>query len=211
MIEAGNESQIEWSNGNWIFLDMGFSGASGTRGRTCGLLIGDAEPKCIEFAGASQEIVERIEASHSPVNLVIEAPLSVCFSPSGNPTGRSIEKMPGETDRLWYVGAGCAVMVASMYLVRKINDARPTATVRLYEGFVSYKARSIKSDHGLDTRLLREVVKNHRDFRQCIVPADELKAHPDDVLSSAFRVIGLDCGVPVVIRRKVPSDHAIGS
>jgi hypothetical protein len=28
MIEAGNETQFEWGDGNWVFLDIGFSGAA---------------------------------------------------------------------------------------------------------------------------------------------------------------------------------------
>jgi hypothetical protein len=40
----------------------------------------------------------------------------------------------------------------------------------------------------LDTKMLREVVKNHREFSECIVAAEALKAHPDDELFSAFRV-----------------------
>jgi hypothetical protein len=34
MIEAGKPGQILWGDGNWIFLDIGFSGASGARGKT---------------------------------------------------------------------------------------------------------------------------------------------------------------------------------
>lgn len=207
MIEAGNETQIEWGDGNWIFLDMGFSGARGARARTCGLLIGDADAKRVTFAEAEKQIVGKITGSRSTLNLVIEAPLSVCFSASGNPTGRSIEKKAGETHRLWYVGAGCAVMVATMYLIRRINEAAPTATVRLFEAFISYKERSAKSDHCRETMMLRDVVKDPRKFSECIISAKSLKASCDDEISSAFRVIGINCGVPAVIRRMVSSGH----
>jgi hypothetical protein len=91
MIEAGHESQIECGDGNWIFLDVGFSGASGARGKTCGLLMGNADPECLDFAEAEHKIAERVVKSRETLNLVIEAPQSVCFSWAGNPTGRSIE------------------------------------------------------------------------------------------------------------------------
>jgi hypothetical protein len=42
MIEAGTAQQIAWGDGNWVFLDIGFSGTK----RTCGLAIGDGEPCC---------------------------------------------------------------------------------------------------------------------------------------------------------------------
>lgn len=147
-------------------------------------------------------MVEKIKSSNVEVNLVIEAPLSVCFSANGNPKGRSIERENKRT-RYWYVGLGCAVMVASMYIVRAIADAEPSVPVRLFEGFVSYKKRGIKSDHALDVRLLREVVKDPIAFSECIVPADKLRTDRDDELLSAFDVIGLECGIPTVIQRRV--------
>lgn len=188
-----------WGDGNWIFLDIGFSGAANARGKTCGMLIGGDEPQLVSFAAAAQTIVKTIAASRSTINLVIEAPLSVCFR-NGNPTGRSIEKEKGKS-RVWYVGAGCAVMVASMYLIRQIADAKPPVTIRLFEGFISYKDRSAKSDHKRDTLLLREVVKHNDRHSDCIIQADKLKLQHHDVLSSAFQVIGIDCDVPTVIKR----------
>jgi len=203
MIVAGKASEVIWSEANWIFLDMGFSGAANARGRTCGLLIGEGEPQLASFSTAGQTIVAKILSLHSTINLVIEAPLSICFR-NGNPTGRSVKKMKRETPRLWYVGAGCAVMVASMYLIRQIADANPPVTIRLFEGFVSYKDRSVTSDHKQDTILLREAIKDRDKHSDCIVAADKLKLHDDDVLSSAFRVMGLDCGVPAVIIGRKP-------
>ena len=114
-INAGDRSQIQWGDGNWVFLDIGFS----NRGQTCGLLFGDGLPRSVQFTQAGQMIVEQIRQSKSTINLVIEAPLSVCFDSIGNPTGRKIEK-EAEKSRYWYTGAGCAVMVAAMYLIRDI-------------------------------------------------------------------------------------------
>jgi hypothetical protein len=88
-----------------------------------------------------------------------------------------------------------------MYLIRQIADTKPPVTIRLFEGFISYKDRSTKSDHKRDTILLREVVKSHDKHSGCIIGAEKLKLCHDDMLTSAFRVIGLDCGVPAVIKR----------
>jgi hypothetical protein len=47
-----------------------------------------AEPRRFTFESAKQLIVKHIENSRTPINLVIEAPLSVCFNQHGNPAPR---------------------------------------------------------------------------------------------------------------------------
>jgi hypothetical protein len=194
-ISAGDSSQVQWTDGNWVFLDIGFS----NQGRTCGLLLGDGDPKSVQFTQAGQMVLEQIRQSKSAVNLVIEAPLSVCFDSIGNPKGRKIETEAGKT-RYWYTGAGCAVMVAAMYLIRDIYEAEANVLVRLFEGFISYKHPNLPSNHDSDVLLLRDVVRDPVKFSGSILAANQLKADPSDVLSSAFCVAGLDCGVPAVIK-----------
>jgi hypothetical protein len=99
------------------------------------------------------------------------------------------------------LGLGCAVMVAAMYLIRQLVDARPASRVRLFEGFVSYKDRAIGMDHRADVLLLREVVKDPERFSDCIISADNLRRAGDKIVS-AFKVCGMDCGVPPVIKRQ---------
>jgi hypothetical protein len=195
MIEAGDKSYVHWSNGIWVFLDIGFARDA----RTCGLLIGNGTPSCVQFGEAKRQIVRLIQVSNSLVNLVIEAPLSVCFSSGGNPKGRAIEK-EGSKTRYWYNGLGCAIMVASMYLIRDIHDAKLPTRVRLFEGFVSYKRRDVKSDHKRDVLILRNVICDPIKFADSIYDSSQLKQHPTDVLSCAFCVAGLECGVPAVIK-----------
>ena len=194
MLEAGRKSQVQWATGNWIFLDIGFS----NRGKTCGLILPDSEPKCVQFAVAQQQIVDHLKNSTSTVNLLIEAPLSICFDVNHNPKHRSIEKQ-GKKNRFWYVGPGCAVMVAAMYLVHDIHEAKTDVGVRLFEGFLSYKSRSEKSDHHEDVCRLKDAVKNSARFSNSIYEGDQLKAEPSDVLAGALSVAGLNCGIPAVI------------
>jgi hypothetical protein len=198
MFEAGDRSQVDWGNGNWIFLDIGFAKHT----RSCGLLFGDGNPTSVAYATAKSQIVERIRHSRSMVNLVIEAPLSVSFDSHGNPTGRSIEKK-GKQTRYWYVGPGCVVMVAAIYLIRDIVDAGPDVSVRLFEGFVSYKERSGQSRHVEDVSLLREVVRDPVKYSGSIFVSDQLRIDPRDSLLSAFHVVGVDCGIPAVIERSL--------
>jgi len=193
MVKAGLASQIKWSDGTWVFLDIGFSQDR----KTCGLLVGDGKPTSTRFGEAKRQIVS-LAKKQSPLNLVIEAPLSVCFSATGNPKGRSFEK-EGRKTRYWYTGPGCAVMVAAMYLICDIWDAHLDSPVFLFEGFISYKDRLMRSDHNRDVLLLRKVVQDPAKFTSSIFSPKQMKQDPTDKLFSAFCVAGLDYGVPVVI------------
>jgi hypothetical protein len=207
MIEAGTREQISWGEGNWVFLDIGFSA---TR-PSSGLLIGDAEPINKTYSAATGLVVQHITSVASPTNLVIEAPLSVCFNSNDNPTGRKIERDASDgklTTRYWHAGLGCTVMVAAMYLIRAIAEAAPKRDVRLFEGFVTYKKRGENSDHRLDVRLLREVVMEPIQFANCIMSQDDLLLDKTDKIISSFEVCGMNCGVPAVIQRRIPSVRA---
>src|SRR5262245_46072465 len=178
-----------------MFLDIGFS----NKRKSCGMIIHDDEPQLLRFNAARELIVETIAKSTRPLNLTIEAPLSVAFDTSNNPTRRSIEKQAAKT-RYWYNGLGCAVMVAAMYLVRKIHDECRNKEVRLFEGFVSYKDRSGKSNHRHDVQRLRQIVQNPAANTKSILDRDLLRASDNDKLTSAFCVAGIDCGIPPVIK-----------
>ena len=108
--------KIDRDSGTWIFLDIGFS----NKKRTCGFLVKGGKPKLLLFNEAKGDIKSEILKSKLPVNLVIEAPLSVCFDKNGNPKGRKIEHQDGKV-RYWYSGLGCAVMVAAIYLIHEIH------------------------------------------------------------------------------------------
>ena len=195
MIHAGKVADIVWSSGTWVFLDIGFS----KKKKSCGLLVHDAKPDEFQFYKARTIILDLVAKATGPVNLTIEAPLSVAFDKSGNPNGRSIEKQGAKT-RYWYNGLGCAVMVAAMYLVRAIHDSSPKQEVRLFEGFVSYKDPEMESDHMRDVRLMRDVVKSPVANAASIIACGSLKMATDDQIVSAFCVAGLDCGVPPIIK-----------
>src|SRR4051794_21199759 len=123
MIERGKREQISWGDGR-VFLDVGFAAAK----RSSGLFFGDGDAKCFEFAEARDQIVEHVKRAASLTNLVIEAPLSVCFNKNGNPTGRRFEKETSDGNtktRYWYTGLGCSVLVAATYLIRRITEAAP--------------------------------------------------------------------------------------
>jgi hypothetical protein len=195
MILAGQKSEVCWGEGNWIFLDIGFA----NNARTCGLAFGYESPRNLTYGEARDAIVALLKSRNGLMNLVIEAPLSVCFDANKNPKGRRIEKHDLQT-RYWYVGPGCVVMTAAMYLISDIRELiknSPKIEVRLFEGFVSFKKAG--TDNREDVCKLRERVVNADRYQEKIYNSDQLKCIESDELSSAFRVAGLDCGIPAVI------------
>jgi hypothetical protein len=194
MIVAGKKSQVLWGNGNWAFLDVGFANEA----RTCGYAFGNEPPRLLRFGEVREELVQVIAQSASPVNLVIEAPLSVAFDMHGNPKGRRIERQGKET-RYWYVGLGCAVMTAALYIVRYIIESETSTTVKLFEGFVSFKQRGTNSKHMEDVNALRNAVKESTKLQDSSYSPVDLTIDNTDVLQSAFYVSGIDCGIPAVI------------
>ena len=197
MIRAGTKSEIVLSSGEWLILDTGFAK---TGRRTCGLLVNRESPVEIDFNEATERLCHFIANSTKPVNLVIEAPLSVAFDSKGNPTGRAVEKQGSET-RYWYTGPGCAVMIAALYLVRAITETTSNVEIRLFEGFVSFKEKGTESNHSMDVKRLREVIVNPNRYPESIIESEALKMNDSDRLQSAFLVAGIDVGIPPLIMR----------
>ncbi|MBL3601127.1 MAG: hypothetical protein JMN25_14880 [gamma proteobacterium endosymbiont of Lamellibrachia anaximandri] len=196
MIRAGSIKEVTPESGNWVFIDIGFA----NKAKSCGLLFGDGVPTEITFNDAVVAIVEYIHSSSKPINLVIEAPLSVTFDNKGNPKGRCVEKQGNKT-RYWYVSLGTTVMVAALYLVRAIHDSKPHNDVRLFEGFVSFKDSNEQTNHSNDVLLLRYIVNNYVNETKAIISPDTLLIDDTDKIQSAFSVAGLDLGVPPILMK----------
>jgi len=197
MICSGEVEDISWQNGPWLILDIGFS----NKERSCGIVLGDEEARCLTFGDTIDE-VSRVANSLPRLNLVIEAPLSVAFDKSGNPKSRSMEKEGGK-NRLWYAGPGCAMLVASMYLMNRLHDSHPSGDVRLFEGFVSYKSKDAKSHHSRDVELLREAIKATGPECKYVIKPKDIKTDYDDTIKSAFEIMRLanvGLGVPPIIK-----------
>jgi len=196
LIRAGNTEEIRAARGEseWLFVDIGFS----TRQRSCAVLRDHGEPKVMEFTDLQASIVHELLRNELPLNLVVEAPLSIAFTERGNPAPRSIEIQKGKTPRSWYVGAGAAVLLAATYIMRSVFEAQRRRELRLFEGFVSFKEKGVKSCHALDVRSLRDAVLNAR--HELFVEPSSLKLNPTDIVTSAFVVAGMNVGIPPVIK-----------
>jgi hypothetical protein len=196
MIRAGTTDEIRADTGKWVIIDIGFA----NNARSCGLLIDNERPVQVRFGEAVHRICTYLSVSSGPVNLLIEAPLSVAFDCHKNPKGRSVE-MQGRRTRYWYINSGCVVMVAALYLVRKIVQENPDADVRLFEGFVSFHEQRNRANHCSDVVVLREVIDNPNKYSCAIVSSDSLKIDETDTLLSTFLVAGIDAGITPIIMR----------
>ncbi|MEX0827483.1 MAG: hypothetical protein WD005_00865, partial [Haliea sp.] len=121
---------------DWAFIDLGFAEKS----KSCGTLLNDGAPQVMQFSAMQTWLQGVVKTMAGPLNLVIEAPLSVAFNSNGNPTGRAIERR-GSLTRYWYVGLGTTVLVAATYLLRSLQEVDADANIHLIEGLASFKDR----------------------------------------------------------------------
>lgn len=194
MIRSGTSDEANPYSGDWVFVDLGFA----EKAKSCGLLLENGEPEEVSFSQLKTKLLEIVASDHRPLNLLIEAPLSVAFNEHGNPTGRVIERRGSQT-RYWYVGLGCSVLVAATYLLRAIHDANPKREIRLFEGLASFKPRGVRSSHSNDVINLRKVIWDSDSKIGFVMPAEKLAASPKHQLLSAFLVAGMDLGIPAVV------------
>lgn len=166
---------------DWVFVDLGFAEKS----KSCGVLLNDGPAQLMQFAALQKWLQGVVRMTPGPLNLVIEAPLSVAFNSSGNPTGRAIERR-GSVTRYWYVGLGTTVLVAATYLLRSLQAVEATTNIRLIEGLASFKSRGVPSDHAWDVVALRAVAWGTKPSYGRIIPPAELAR--DKSMSSGQRL-----------------------
>lgn len=162
------------------------------------MLEGSGSPKNMTFDALRCALVKLAGEGTTPINLVLEAPLSVAFAASGNPVGRAVERRERQT-RYWYVGLGCAVLVAATYLLRALHDAPRTREIRLFEGLVSFKDEERPTSHCNDALALRAVIWEPHVASGRVVAPNALLFNMSDTIVSAFAVAGMDFGIPPVL------------
>jgi hypothetical protein len=193
-IRAATLSEASRQSGDWVFVDIGFA----NKAKSCGLLVGEGKARAVSFSELQNELAGICDTKSGPLNLLLEAPLSVAFGSNGNPVGRSVEKRNEQT-RYWYVGLGCSVLVAATYLLRTIHDLSPRREIRLFEGLVSFKPKGTPSSHTADVDALRRVIWHEENSIGRIVAPKELALNQGDQIVSAFRVAGMDFGIPPIV------------
>ena len=193
MIEAGTCDVARRNSGVWIFVDIGFAREQASSG----IAIGESEPHAVHYGELGPRIADEVDKDSCPLNLLIEAPLSVAFSASGCPTGRTIEKRGSDT-RYWYSGAGASTLLAATHLLRRLYDMRSDRKIRLFEGFASFKPKGNRSSHATDVAKLRKVAWGESDEGKIVGPG-ALRMCGSDTLRSAFATAGMDFGIPPVV------------
>ena len=146
-----------------------------------------------QFSEAVREVVEIIR-THQNLNLVIEAPLSIAFDINGNPKGRNVEYIDNKY-RYWHTGPGAVVSLASLIFMKRLLDSKPFNTISLFEGLVSFKSKTRRSNHEEDVLALKRAIMSQSPAR---IPEPHRRAKGDTV-ESIFNVIGHDLGIPPVI------------
>ena len=197
-IRAGSQVEINTLEGDWLFIDLGFHGTEATSGVLKILNPGAQEALQGNFTFGdtvdvtTQTIHERVR---TPLNLVLEAPLSMTFGNAGNPITRACDIGNGLA-RPWTAGAAPIVTVSAISLLTKLRDAGIEREVRLFEGFVSGRP---DLDHVGVCRLLRDAVWQLTE-RQIFV-GDEIKQNANDEFLTILWILGMGpIAVPPVIR-----------
>ena len=196
-IIAGRVADINRDAGQWLIVDIGFSSTQ----PSCGVGNGAEEPHAVTFgdlvALATREVQQ---ADPRPLNLLLEAPLSVAFQQNGNPTRRSCDTYDGK-HRDWYVNAGATTLIAASYLLRALYACQRQRDIRLFEGLVSFKSAQDNNaeqtaPHIADVLDLRNAVWNGDNA--LIFDPKKLVKNPNRI-ESAFHFLDADL-IPPVIR-----------
>jgi len=202
LLRAGKMAELLEPTGEWVFVDIGFS----ARGKTCGYLRTDVgtdstigRAAALTYGELTREISALVQVPGPPLHLVLEAPLSAVFGPEGNPMGRTGERRGSQT-RYWYAGLGCAVLVASLYLIKAIMDAGPRREVRLFEAMVTFKKRSTAPTHEQDAEALWAAVSSGPGGRCRFIQPGPIDERVGTVLASTFALLGLDGQLPPIIQ-----------
>lgn len=211
-IVAGEREQIrsDSDSGNWFIVDIGMR----LTGASCGVWYGHGTLKTVTFEKLKELVIEQAGLfPEPPLNLLIEAPLSVVWKrgrnreQGGNPGHRACDSYPGWKDRHWHYNAGASTLVAAQFLLQTLFESQTRQrVVRLFEGHVSFKTDKEKSlakkkraqSHKGDALALKHAV--WYGTRRDIFCQDEIKDHDCNlILESPFHFFDKTL-VPPVIR-----------
>ena len=213
-IRPGTEDEVNQESGCWLFVDIGFSSTE----KSCGVLKHQEIPQTMKFGCLLKYVVNETQTPGPPLNLLLEAPLSVAFDKKCNPTRRStdVEKdIKGKSDyRDWWYNAGAATLLATGHLLRRVKESGIQREVRLFEGFASFKSfrpkwqpieEFSKSDwpHIEDLLRLQCTVSDPAPEPGMVIPKEKLIVEGReclDILECAFKFAGMDFDVPTVIK-----------
>ena len=193
---------IEKDPNEWLIVDIGFS----MKNRSCGVWTNKEGARAISFEGLTKLVSTEFQEENLQVlNFVIEAPLSIAFQENGNPTVRRCDRLPGKSHpRPYYRNAGATTFIAAHMLFRELRLVQVRRTVRLFEGFLSFKSSNDESrpkeeaGHIEDVSRIRHAIWTGRNC--CIFAPENLpESSRHRMESSAFPFLDRNL-IPPVIR-----------
>lgn len=195
-IRAGMVDEVKRDSGDWLFVDVGFS----SKKKTCGVLKNEECTMKKAFGRLVKLLIKEVQIPGQPLNLLLEAPLSVAFNKDGNPAHRATDIEADKRARGWWYQTGPLTILATGHLLRRVQDCGVRREVRLFEGFVSFKSAGSISDHEADVSRLRCAAWDP--MQKFVTGPDKLKVpgSESDTLESAFKFSGMDFGLPPVVK-----------
>ena len=189
-IRAGRVANIYMESGDWFIVDVGFS----SRNPTCAFAVGMEPPREVHFRVLVNTLMgEAVQGTSRPLNLLLEAPLSMAFNTAGNPKARDFEYHVGGVYRGWYYQTGASTMLTAANIIDELSKCRLRRRIRLFEGFAPLPGAS----HTRVVNMLRQVIVDQ--------DADAI-VHPDAVITPGtgtvrpiFGIHGRDPKIPPVV------------
>ena len=196
-IIAGSVDQINEHSGDWLIVDIGMSPTA----RSCGVWHGPGTLDAVNFEKLIALAIETVkDRGQPPLNLLIEAPLSVALRPHKGAALRVCDIWEAKK-RYWHFNAGATTLLAAQMFLRALYDCpERQRTVRLFEGHVSFKSGGNQGmqGHKDDVWALKEAVWNeHRGQR--FGPDELLEKDSNLDIESPFPFFRRDL-IPPVIR-----------
>ncbi|MEM6914648.1 MAG: hypothetical protein AAF511_11805 [Pseudomonadota bacterium] len=192
IVVSGCPRGFSRSADDWITIDLGFAGrqSNGKVRRSTGLRIPEYQTaKNVTYGEAIAEVLRTLRSAVKPINLMLEAPLSIAFDKKGNPAPRRFEQRD-KSARYWYLQGGAVTLIAAAQLIARLERAEGPE-VRLFEAFLTFKTQSQDhkddADRMLDAALNENPLENH-----------EMRQHPQDQLESSTARFGMNFGIPPV-------------
>ena len=196
-IVAGRVDQINEHSGDWLIVDIGSSPTT----RSCGVWHGLGTLDAINFGELVALAIEKVEdRGQPPLNLLIEAPLSIALRPDNGAALRLCDTWKGK-NRFWHYQAGATTLLAAQMFLRALHECQTRQRkVRLFEGHVSFKGGGSKGAqvHKDDAWALREAVWNEKNGQR-FEPRRLIKEESKLRIESPFPFFGKDL-IPPVIR-----------
>ena len=185
-IRAGKVCNINMESGDWFIVDIGWV--------NYGIAINQDPADQVGRRELVRQLVGRAtEGTSRPLNLLLEAPLSMAFDPDGNPMIRGFETPEGIGPRRWYFNAGASTMHSAATILDELSRCRLRRRIRLFEGFAPLQG----ADDAEVADMLRQLILNP--YPGAIIPPNQIIAPEAGTLRPIIGISEREPRIPPVI------------